>query len=75
MLGILSKKCHFCKEKIDGKSIKAKVKVPGYYGHHKKDFCSKKHYLKYKKFIKNFEKQNGKIPESSGCTTCAANIK
>ena len=67
---LFTKKCHFCKKKIEGKHVTKKVKVPGYFGLNKKHFCSQEHYEEYQNFIKQYEKHK-RIPENSGCVSCA----
>ncbi len=74
MLNIFSKKCQFCRKKIEGKPFVAEVKVHGYYGLNKRYFCSEEHYQKYEKYMKSYEKKR-KIPEGKSCTVCMRGLR
>ena len=55
-----SKKCHYCRDKINGDVVEAKVKVPGYLGLHKKNFCSQEHIDKYNQEVRQMSQNKGK---------------
>lgn len=60
-MGMFSKKCEYCREKIGkGNEYFEEVKIPSYIGVFKRPFCSKEHVTKY------INKVNNK-PIKKGC--------
>ena len=60
---MFSKKCTLCKEKISkGRHVEAMVKIPGWIGPRKRDFCSLEHVLAYRDLIQAISKRPVYMP-------------
>ncbi len=63
-MSLFKKKCEYCKEKIEkDKEMKKDVKVPGFIGTKKKDFCCSGHAEGYEKEVEEHLKK----PKKGGC--------
>ncbi len=65
-MGLFSKKCEYCRTKIEkGKEIKKDVKVSGYVGTHPKNFCCEEHANQYERELEEYTKKTRK--SGGGC--------
>ncbi len=64
-MSLFKKKCECCREKIEkDKEMKKDVKVPGFMGTKKKDFCCSDHADRYEKEVEEHLK---KPKKGGGC--------
>ena len=60
LFGLLKEKCNYCRKPIEkGKEVSAEIKIPGYTGVFKKDFCSQEHVDAYIKEVNTVKKTTG----------------
>jgi len=60
LFGLLKEKCVYCREPIEKeKEINAEIKIPGYVGVFKKNFCSQEHINAYKSEVSTVKKTSG----------------